>query len=721
MRSRVASAIALSSLALLAALPLNEARAGNFVLDWNTLAYPAGVANPPAFVLTDQYGFQTSVTFTHTGTFDGAYPAEETGGIFGTQLEIDIRSNAGSGLGGFGDSSLTSTMSITQTGTGTAVPVNGLNFRISDIDPSDLNGAAGATNPDRCDFITATGNAGNPTLSYVTGAPTGAGTNTSFLIGPSTGTGTSGTAGNYRTIFTKTPGGATNAARTNLNFAANQAHCLFYPDTAVGSTNSNGDDIGTLLATYPNGTSSATITYDEVVENAKNNTVGDPAQRGIGVWSAVGFTVPNTVSLVKASTTTVVTAVGQVVPYTFTVTNNGPLPILTTQNIIISDAKITGVTCPAMTANIASGGTLVCTGSYTTTAADVAGTTLSNTATAGVGTGAQTFATRLQSNTSTVNIPVRKIDAVNDTFAATPVNGVTGGSTTTVFVNDTVDGVAATPATVTNVGIVANGGLTGVTISTAGLLTVPAFTPAGSYNVQYRICNAALNTVCDIATAIVAVSAVPQQTIAKTQTSGPNPITAAGQTVGYGFTVTNTGNVPLTTVLIADQLLQGATPQTLTSGPTRTSGDTNSNNILDIGEAWVYAATYTVTQAAIDNGTSLSNTASVDTDQTTLLTSNAVVTPITQTRNLTVLKTATPAGPLTVGQTVTFNFLVTNIGNTTISGVTINETVFNGTGGTGAVTPVVTPVGASTTLAPNGTVNFTASYVVTQADVDLIQ
>ncbi|MBK7221667.1 MAG: hypothetical protein IPH94_10170 [Saprospiraceae bacterium] len=34
----------------------------------------------------------------------------------------------------------------------------------------------------------------------------------------------------------------------------------------------------------------------------------------------------------------------------------------------------------------------------------------------------------------------------------------------------------------------------------------------------------------------------PSLTIAKDQTGGPNPITAAGQTIDYTIVVTNTGN-----------------------------------------------------------------------------------------------------------------------------------------------------------------------------------
>ncbi len=77
--------------------------------------------------------------------------------------------------------------------------------------------------------------------------------------------------------------------------------------------------------------------------------------------------------------------------------------------------------------------------------------------------------------------------------------------------------------------------------------------------------------------------------------------------ITYTLTVDNNGDVPLT----------GVNP---TGTPTitfsLTSGDLNSNNILDVGETWTYTATHTVTQAEIDAGTDIQQDVSVDTDQT---------------------------------------------------------------------------------------------------------
>jgi uncharacterized repeat protein (TIGR01451 family) len=78
---------------------------------------------------------------------------------------------------------------------------------------------------------------------------------------------------------------------------------------------------------------------------------------------------------------------------------------------------------------------------------------------------------------------------------------------------------------------------------------------------------------------------------------------------------------------------------------------------------------------------------------------------------LTVVKKAntSTAAP---GQKITYSFDVTNTGNVTIHGVAIDDTAFTGTG---TLSPVTCPV---TTLAPGQSTTCTATYIVTDADMD---
>ena len=84
----------------------------------------------------------------------------------------------------------------------------------------------------------------------------------------------------------------------------------------------------------------------------------------------------------------------------------------------------------------------------------------------------------------------------------------------------------------------------------------------------------------------------------------------AGDVITYRITVTNTGDVGLTNVIVTDPLIE-----TLT-GPTKSK---NTDEILDSREIWTYTGSYTVTQEDIDtNGGCdgyIDNVALVDCDQ----------------------------------------------------------------------------------------------------------
>ncbi len=87
-------------------------------------------------------------------------------------------------------------------------------------------------------------------------------------------------------------------------------------------------------------------------------------------------------------------------------------------------------------------------------------------------------------------------------------------------------------------------------------------------------------------------------------------------TLTYTITITNTGTENLTVPNLTDNVTQGGSPRTLSTGPTLVSGDTNSNNIVDTGETWTYSATYKVTTTDISDGNDIVNTATFDTAET---------------------------------------------------------------------------------------------------------
>lgn len=242
------------------------------------------------------------------------------------------------------------------------------------------------------------------------------------------------------------------------------------------------------------------------------------------------------------------------------------------------------------------------------------------------------------------------------------------------------------------------------------------------------------------ATSTIAVPVVtknPAYTVVKSvvSTTSSNGASATqvdgGDIISYSYVVKNTGNVSINTVVVTDPGVKfnGGAANALTTGPVLASGDTNTNSILDVGETWTYTATYLLTQANVNaaagvaNG--VSNTVSVTAkdpqavavNPTALGSTLTATTTINSVPSLTIAKTANTAGPLVVGQVVTYSYLVTNTGNVTLTGVGITETAFNGTGGTAAVVPS----GGASTLAPGANTTFTATYTVTQADIDGLQ
>ena len=80
-----------------------------------------------------------------------------------------------------------------------------------------------------------------------------------------------------------------------------------------------------------------------------------------------------------------------------------------------------------------------------------------------------------------------------------------------------------------------------------------------------------------------------------------------GETISYTLVVTNHGNAAIATVVLSD-------PFTTNEAPVLNGafiGDTDQDNLLDVGETRQYTASHTVTQAELDAGTPIVNTATV--------------------------------------------------------------------------------------------------------------
>ena len=191
-----------------------------------------------------------------------------------------------------------------------------------------------------------------------------------------------------------------------------------------------------------------------------------------------------------------------------------------------------------------------------------------------------------------------------------------------------------------------------------------------------------------------------------------------GDTIAYTFSVTNTGNVDLTDVTVTDPLFEAPNAVVAIAGPTGDDGD----GILENGEEWIYTADYTVTQEDLNTG-SVTNQATAtgtppvgddvsDLSGTDVDNDDATVTDVCQDASIALIKTGTfndengdnCSDP---GETISYAFTVVNTGNVLLTDITITDDLVTVNGG-----PITLDAGATDVT------TFTATYAITQLDID---
>ena len=137
------------------------------------------------------------------------------------------------------------------------------------------------------------------------------------------------------------------------------------------------------------------------------------------------------------------------------------------------------------------------------------------------------------------------------------------------------------------------------------------------------------------------------------KTASPSTVSAKGSTVTYTFVVQNTGNVTVSNVTVNDirspagALVSGPTCLSL-SGPSGTCS--GSSAALSSGQSATFTATYTVSQADLDNGTINNSATSTGTAFNTPVTSNTAMATVNTAQNPALTITKTPQPDLRVDQ-----------------------------------------------------------------------
>ncbi|MCB0372699.1 MAG: gliding motility-associated C-terminal domain-containing protein [Muricauda sp.] len=196
----------------------------------------------------------------------------------------------------------------------------------------------------------------------------------------------------------------------------------------------------------------------------------------------------------------------------------------------------------------------------------------------------------------------------------------------------------------------------------------------------------------------------------------------------YTFTVTNTGNVDLQTVVVNDPMLGGDIP-----GPVDGTDD-GEDGILSIDESWTYEATYVLQQTDIDNGF-VENQASVSAISVGANTPVADISDDDSLMEDQLTNTALPAdlcapdpsiGGIKIAQTldtdadncidsIEYTFTVTNTGNVDLQNIVLNDPMLNGdipgpVAGTDNGDDGILSIGESWT--------YEATYELQQSDID---
>ncbi len=364
--------------------------------------------------------------------------------------------------------------------------------------------------------------------------------------------------------------------------------------------------------------------------------------------------------------------VGDVINYTFTVTNTGNV---TLTGVALSDAKLSLSNIAVSPATLLPGATGTATATYTITQADVNAGGIENTA----------------------------------TVTGTPPNLPNGNPA--IPVTDISDaGTNNNAVTIANPDVTESPKLNGTTdADPTNDPTVLSLTPAPSIKLI--------------------------KSIASITDNAPTG-RGVGDVINYTFTVTNTGNVTLTGVALTDAKLSlsnaAVSPATLLPGATGTATATYTITQADVNAGGIEnTAIVTGTPPNLPNG----NPATPVTDISDAGTNNNAVaianpdatespklngtTDADPTNDPTVLliapapqvrlvKIAALGGTGAVGDVITYTFTVTNTGNVTLTNLSIDDVKLS------LNNLAVSP----STLAPNATGTATATYTVTQADLN---
>jgi len=466
------------------------------------------------------------------------------------------------------------------------------------------------------------------------------------------------------------------------------------------------------------------------------------------------------ISIVKTADVTEYNNVGDIINYTFEVSNIGSV---TLEDIVVTDSFITGAvdcggqeTLPRPTGTPPVATSFECTASHTVTQAnldndDVFVNTAEVTASPTEGT--------IGSVSGTLSIPGPNITPSLEIIkqASKTTNAVLNDLITytyTVTNNGliTIDNVSVSDvhsgdgnlSTISNETITVNSnGLSNDSPTPNGIIDSLAPGDTATFEATYTINQNDINAGTDITNTATATGDPKRETLidptanatveltprtaSMTLTKTPSISSDAkpGDVINYTYTVNNTGNTTITGLSVSDDH----------DGVGSLSAISCLNTVILPLSSTTCSASYTVLQGDIDNGTAITNEATASGSAPAGLsladqTAPASVAIITPAPELSISKSANDTTDVVAGQTITYIYVVGNPGNVTINNVSIDDSSHSGSGilvgpnseilanNSGNSINTTLNDGIINELAPGDSVTLSATYVVTQDDVD---
>ena len=491
-------------------------------------------------------------------------------------------------------------------------------------------------------------------------------------------------------------------------------------------------------AASPTFTNTATVTGQECTglpTCAPNGTiVTDTSDETVNIANTNGISIVKSATIDSAAAPPAVAKLGDKVVYSYTVTNTGNTPLT---NVMVADSKVGAPPCGSTT--LAAGGHTTCTASYTVTQADIDAGSVFNSATAGAtspsgpippsqpatvdirtdSSPGPIYLTKVASMASMPNVPsgqpVLAGDVVDYQFTVTNEGNVTLDN---IAIQDSVLGVSGVVCDSTTLGPSGTTGtppdstdchgtyqLTQANVDAGGLTnyaTATGQTPSGyAPNPGETLTSNQASAPLDFPPH----ASLALQKTASVKGTGPGGTVKAGDTITYTYALTNAGNVTLSNLSVKDDL----------AGLSQIVCDTSE--LAPLGQT-TCTAFYDVTQADIDAGsvTNMATAGGTDPEDNSVTSPPGSVTvDLPASASLFLEKTASiapnGAGLNAAGATVTYTYTLENTGTVTLKHLKVIDNL----PGLSSITCLSSP---SPSLGPGDHTTCTATYVVTQADVD---